>query len=123
MLFYERDDIVRTSYFARYKGPDGINIAMKPVPGFKGPSYPALYPKWSFLSQYKKDNDKHAYTKAYYEQVLSHLDPQEVYNDLKDKTLLCWEKAGLFCHRRIIADWLKHELGVTVLEVGSDSFT
>jgi len=108
---------MQTSYFAKYKHPDGVNIAIKPAPGFSGPSYPALYPKWSFLKKYKDDGDEYAYTLAYHEQVLGNLDPQEVWNDLKDHTLLCWEKSGKFCHRRIVADWLKKTIGANVPEV------
>lgn len=31
--------------------------------------------------------------------------------------LLCWEPNGEFCHRRLVADWFKKELGVEVLEL------
>jgi len=102
---------MRTSYFAKYKNSDGINIAIKPAPGFTGESYPDLFPKWSFLKQYKIDGDEQAYTEAYYDEVLNHLDPYKVWNDLKDKTLLCWEKSGSFCHRRIVAEWLENSIG------------
>ena len=108
---------MKTSYFAKYKGADGVNIAIKSAPGFKGESYPALYPKWSFLKKYKQDGDKDAYTKEYYKQVLSKLDPVEVYEDLKEKTLLCWEKPGSFCHRRLVARWLQQNIGTEVPEV------
>lgn len=108
---------MKTSYFAKYKGSDGVNIAIKPAPGFAGPSYPDLYPKWSFLKQYKIDGDEVAYTKAYHDEVLSKLEPEVVWEQLKDRTLLCWERTGSFCHRRVVADWLKRELGVTVLEI------
>jgi uncharacterized protein (DUF488 family) len=107
---------MQTSYFAKYKNTDGVNIAIKPAPGFTGPSYPALYPKWSFLKQYKIDGNEQTYTEAYYAQVLNHLDPQKVWDDLKDSTLLCWEKTGKFCHRRIVAKWLKDALNVDVGE-------
>lgn len=108
---------MKTSYFAKYKLPDGVNIAAKPAPGFDGPSYPALYPKWSFFKKYKEDGDEEAYTKAYNEKVLAHLDPNKVWSDLKNCTLLCWEKSGTFCHRRIVADWLKRTINVDVIEV------
>ena len=107
---------MQTSYFAKYRESDGVNIAIRHPSGFKGISYTSLFPKWSFLSQYKVDGDEEAYTKAYYEQVLSKLDPYKVYVDLKDCTLLCWEKSGSFCHRRLVADWLEKELGVYIPE-------
>ncbi len=108
---------MNTSYFAVYRGNNGINIAIKPVTGFKGPSYPELYPQWSFLLKYKEDGDEDAYTKEYYKLVLNRLDPNKVYEELKDKTLLCWERRGTFCHRRIVAGWIENETGMIVPEL------
>lgn len=34
-----------------------------------------------------------------------------------DAILLCWEASGNFCHRRLVADWFKKELGIEVLEL------
>jgi len=107
---------MKTSYFAKYKGSNGVNIAIKPAPGFNGESYPDLFPKWSFLKQYKKDGDENSYIESYRTEVLSKLDPQKVYADLKDKTILCWEKSGSFCHRRIVAHWLQQHTGLEVPE-------
>jgi uncharacterized protein (DUF488 family) len=109
---------MRTSYFAKHKADDGVSIAIKAPPGFTGSSYPPLYPKWSFLKKYREDGDEDSYTKAYYDQVLNKLDPKEVYLYLEDSTLLCWEKSGSFCHRRIVAAWLKKTIGVDVEEIG-----
>lgn len=107
---------MKTSYFAKYKGNLGVNIAIKPAPGFKGTSYPPLFPKWSFLSQYKKDSDENSYTEAYYDQVLNKLDPMQILEEIGGNTLLCWEKSGTFCHRRIVAEWIFNETGVIVPE-------
>jgi len=107
---------MKTSYFAKYRGDKGVSIAAKAPPGFKGETYPALYPKWSFLGRYKEDGDEDKYTKAYYDEVLSKLDPEKVYADLKGKVLLCWERSGSFCHRRIVAEWLERELEVEIPE-------
>lgn len=108
---------MRTSYFSLYKKPDAVGIAMV-TPDWYGPcrTYPDLFPKKSFLFKYKKDHNEEDYIQAYYEQVLSKLDPEKVYEDLKDNTLLCWEKAGKFCHRRLVAAWLELSLGVEVPE-------
>jgi hypothetical protein len=54
----------------------------------------------------------------YYAKVLSRLDPQEVFEDLgEDAVLLCWEKSGTFCHRRMVADWFKDQLNIQVDEL------
>ena len=108
---------MKTSYFAKYKNDDGVSIAIKSPTWFIGDSYPDLFPRWSFLQQYFKDHDEDAYVVAYYDQILSKLDPNKVFTDLKDKTLLCWEKSGEFCHRRIVAEWLRINLGISVPEV------
>ncbi|MDR1254623.1 MAG: DUF488 domain-containing protein [Puniceicoccales bacterium] len=63
--------------------------------------------------------------KTYREEILSKLSPIEVYNDLvemtnkankKDLALLCYEKPGDPCHRRIVAEWLEEGSNISVLE-------
>ena len=93
-----------------------VNIAVKPPPYFVGMYYPDLYPQWDFLEQYKIDGDEQKYTRAYYDLVLNRLDPEKVYKGLKGFTLLCWEKPGMFCHRRIVAQWIQDNLGIEVPE-------
>jgi len=107
---------LKTSYFAKYHEADGVSIALKSVSGFRGRVYPDLYPTWDLLNEYKKTGDEKKYIKQYHEDVLSKLDPQKVYNDLKDCVLLCWEKSGKFCHRRIVAKWIEKNIGVEVPE-------
>ena len=60
---------------------------------------------------------KEAYTQRYYNETLSKLDPQKVYNDLDGKILLCHEPPGAFCHRQLVARWLESSLGVKVVEL------
>ena len=108
---------MKTSYFAKYSEDDGISIAIKSPDWFDGPSYSDLFPKWDMINAFKKTRDEDEYVTAYYSEILSKLDPEKVWEDLKDKTLLCWERSGSFCHRRIVADWLENTLGVKVLEV------
>lgn len=105
-----------TSYFARYKGDNGISIALKSPSWFKGLLYPALFPRWSFLSPYKQTGDIETFTWEYHKQVLRHLNPELVYEDLRDHVLLCWEKPSDFCHRRLVASWIEKELGIVVPE-------
>lgn len=107
---------MKTSCFSKFKRGTGVCIALRHPDNFKGACYPPLFPKWSFLSKYFKDGDKEAYTREYRRQILSKLNPEKVYSDLKDSTLLCWEPAGEFCHRRLVAQWLEESLGVKVEE-------
>jgi hypothetical protein len=63
--------------------------------------------------------DEDEYTQRYRAEVLSKLDPARVYSDLgEDAVLLCWERPGAFCHRRLVAEWFEENLGVLVPEVG-----
>lgn len=108
---------MNTSYFAKYKGTSGCSIAMYPIKGFTGIKYPDLYPSWYYIMDYKKTGNEEAYIKEYYKEVLNKLNPQKVYNELKDYTLLCYEKSGDFCHRRVVANWIETELGIEVPEI------
>jgi hypothetical protein len=108
-----------TSCFSNYKKSKrtGVGIAIKSPDWYTGFLYPPLYPKKDFLFKYFRDHDEESYTKSYYLRVLSVLDPQEVYDDLKDCVLLCYEKSGKFCHRRLVADWIYNEIGIYVPEL------
>ena len=45
------------------------------------------------------------------------MDPKEVYNNLNNCILLCYEEGTNFCHRYIVAYWLEITLGIKVDEV------
>lgn len=67
---------------------------------------------------YKEDGDEEFYTKQYYKEVLDKLDPKEIYDEIgEDSVLLCWEKPGSFCHRRIVAKWLEDNLSIKIEEL------
>jgi len=108
---------MRTGYFARYRGSKGVSIALYPIKGYTGRRYPPLYPSPEILAQFKRDGDTRQYMDRYYDEILSKLDPKKVWEDLgEDAVLLCYEKAGDFCHRRLVAEWLSYELGVDIPE-------
>lgn len=81
--------------------------------------YRLLCPGWKLVHQFKDGmitQDEYAY--LYHEEILSQLDPSKVYADLGDDAiLLCWEKPGVFCHRRIVAKWLHDNLHIKVSEL------
>jgi len=105
--------MIQTSYFAKYKKSDGISIARGTPKWFHGDQFPDLFPSWKLI---KGNFSKKEYTRIYYEEVLSKLRPSGIAALLDGKTLLCWEKSGDFCHRRIVAEWLYNELGIIVKE-------
>jgi len=108
---------MKTSNFFVYKGGSGISIARSTPRGWTGATYWKLAPPWKLIADYKQDGDKAKYTEGYYKLVLDKLDPNEVYAELKDKVLLCWESPGDFCHRRLVAEWLEKNLSIEVPEL------
>ena len=72
-----------------------------------------LAPSWNLI----KEKDEEIYTRRYYDEVLSKLDPRQVYEELgPNAILLCWEAPGEFCHRRLVAQWLSENLGIDIPE-------
>lgn len=91
---------------------------------YQGKSYPKLAPKLSFWKVWhdnigvisEEENIKY-YIKEYWEQVLSKLNPEEVYRELDYSILLCYESNMEFCHRHIVAAWFEILLGIKIPEV------
>ena len=114
--------MIYTSYFANRDihnaGLRLVAVSLSVPRGFHCERYNALAPTRELINiaHYGKIDE---YTKLYSEQVLSHLDPLKVYRELDGSILLCWEKAGKFCHRRLIADWLAKATGLDVKELGT----
>ncbi len=110
---------MNTSYYAKYKGDNGVSIAAKCPHWFNGRQYKKLAPNYSLLMAYKNNLiNEVEYTEQYYKEVLNNLDARQIYEELgEDAVLLCWEKSGSFCHRHLVADWLRNKLGVEVLEL------
>lgn len=91
---------------------------------YQGQCYSKLAPKKGFweiwhnnIGKISEEENNKYYIKQYYKEVLSLLDPMEVYNDLEYTTLLCYEDANEFCHRHIVAEWINLLLDEEVYEV------
>jgi hypothetical protein len=53
--------------------------------------------------------------------ILAKLSPQACWEALPTSAaLLCYESAGVRCHRRLVAEWLESNLDVTITEFGYD---
>jgi hypothetical protein len=108
VFVYDVSSQTVTSYSARYK--EGIwtplSIAQGSPNWYTGAEYDALKPPWDLITRYKRDGNAALYTAGYYTQVLNRLDRDEVRKHVRGHALLCWERAGEFCHRRIVAEWL-----------------
>lgn len=115
--------MIYTSYFAKLKAlPDNvipISICGKAPEWYKGLQYKKVAPKYGFFMEWKQNHDNDYYIKCFKEQVLDTLDASTVVADLKriagtvengegkDIALICYEKPFDFCHRHLVADWLK----------------
>ena len=96
--------------------------------GFNGPSFSPLAPKLSFwkawynsIGRIPDDINNYHYIRQYYEQVLKHLDPNDIINYFIDETILLnYEYNTELCHRHIVAYWLERNLGIKVEEVKVD---
>ena len=110
---------MNTSYFAKSANKyHAVSIAGQAPLWFSGRCYKKLAPKISFFKKYKEDGDEAFYREQYQKEVLDKLNPQEVYKELgENAVLLCWEKSGDFCHRRLVAEWLMKHLGIEIMEL------
>ena len=110
---------MNTSYYSLSADhQNAVSIAGKAPEWFRGRKYRKLAPKLWFFKKYKEDGDTEFYTKQYYTEVLNKLDPQQVYDELGENSiLLCWEAPDKFCHRHIVAEWLSKNLHIEVSEL------
>ena len=113
--------MIYTTYFAKLKSlPKNIMpiaICAKSPAGYRGCSYNALAPKYDFYSKWKADKDTDYFSACYTAQVLDKLNPAQVVFDLYrqvgkdiydgDIALVCYEKSLDFCHRHLVAGWLR----------------
>ena len=112
--------MIYTTYFAKLKKlpetivpiaickwiPEGLRLGCY--------HYLELAPRPDFLLEYKRTGDTEKFTKCYNEQVLAKLDPHRLVEALidwvggKDIAFVCYEKPADFCHRHLVADWLRN---------------
>lgn len=117
---------IYTSYFAKMKKiPEDIlriSICGKAPDWYDGIQYKKVAPKYGFFQEWKKNHDNDFYIKHFNSEVLETLKAEEVYKDLEklsngnDCVLLCYEKSSDFCHRHLVANWLKENLNIEVVE-------
>lgn len=119
---------VYTSYYGNAAVLDLYNVVKIRI-ALYAPRYtkahencPSLAPSKSLLSDIKNDLIGPPEYTVRYEEELSQLNPEKVYQELldlgkgRDVVILCYEKPPDFCHRHIAANWFKDELGVELIE-------
>ena len=68
--------------------------------------YSPLKPSWELINHWKANHNEEYYRKVYGE-ILSRLDPHVVYETLNKSIILCYEGPNQFCHRHLVAEWLR----------------
>lgn len=113
---------MRTSYFANRRAaadPNAVAISRGVPRRFAGRVYDPLRPPWELVQRAKSGAlTAEEYERRYRAEILDRLDPATVRRELgDDAVLLCWERPGAACHRRIVAHWLEERLGIRVAEL------
>jgi hypothetical protein len=121
-------------FTSRWANRDLANLACLPVGISRGvPRWPLPYRYRTFraLAPSRKVfgiEDECEFAEAYKAQ-LETLGVEEIiaglagisqgHNNGRPLVLLCWEKPGQFCHRRLLANWIEKSVGVEVPELVS----
>lgn len=110
-----------TSYLAKNaKHPDAIAICAWVPPYYASVKrYPLLAPEMALVKLYKSNQvNQEEYTEEYFKTLKKRgVTAQQVVNDMHEGAImLCFEKPGEFCHRRLVAEWVETETGVVVPE-------
>ena len=125
--------MIYTSFFAKLKELEKhniipISICAKAPDWYKGLQYKKLAPKYGFFMEWKKNHDNEYYIEHFKKEVLDGLDVIRVLNELQilmpeeikinmqspfyinqdfHIALVCYEKPSDFCHRHLVAEWLR----------------
>ena len=118
---------INTANYNNCRTDNGISISgdRGKKAGFTGRCLPMLAPKKEFwqvwhdnIGKISEEENTKYYATEYYKQVLSKLDPQEVYDLIPEESiLLCYEENMDFCHRHLLAFWFELFLDVKTSEV------
>ena len=109
---------IYTSYFGKLdrlpKNIVPISICGKAPDWYTGLQFKKLAPKYEFFKQWEQTHNNEFYIKCYNEQVLQPLNVNEIVKELtelgqgNDIALICYEKPTEFCHRHLVATWLRN---------------
>ncbi len=90
----------------RYPGPHRLDITVKG----NNPIGRIFAPNWKMVNDWKASGNEQTYIKAYHELMLtSYYSWNEKWKELlqqKQVVLVCFCKAGTFCHRNLLAQYL-----------------
>ena len=117
-----------TSNFAKAKSLDNskylvVAISRYVPKGYSGVRELRFAPSRRLLMSYKKGLSSELYTKAFFNELIDKENVYSVFKDLaslshgRDIVLCCYEKAGDFCHRRLIADFVSSNWNYDIKEL------
>jgi hypothetical protein len=110
--------MIYTSYYRKVaQDPRTVMITRTVPKGYKGARFIQLAPPYHLFGL----NDPVLFRRRYREEVLSKLDAKEIARNFEGKILTCYEGPGKFCHREVVAEWLREEAGVEVREWEGES--
>jgi hypothetical protein len=92
-----------------------VAISLGVPRGWRGARCTVLAPSRPLI----KIMDPGTFMPLYKAQVLDRLDPHKIIKDLGGDNFImcCWEDAGVFCHRRVVAAWMQKHTGILVEEL------
>lgn len=118
--------MIYTGYWAKAdyyksKGLVPVGISGWSPDGYTGKTYKKLAPKYSWWKEWHDKNlSEQWYTEKYYETVLNVLNPKDVVAEIQQMgdnvILLCFETPEKFCHRHLVARWLREKINLDVCE-------
>lgn len=111
---------IQTSNYARNgNNPNSIAISYSCPKWYTGRQMVSLAPTWDLISGYKGGNVSEVdYTNIYLKTLQTRgLTPQSILEFVpNDAILLCYESPSDFCHRRVLAEWIRLNTGIEIPE-------
>lgn len=111
--------MIYTSNYARqHTNPKAVGISCTVPVWYKGAHIKTLGPTWEMVKASKDGRLSHEdYTTQYIELLERRIIDASLFEQMEDGTmLLCYESPGDFCHRRILAEWVKSKTGFIIPE-------
>lgn len=117
-----------TSCFSFAKSLDAskffvVSISRFPPRWFKGYKCKEFAPSASLLRRYRQGLSKEAYTSEFMSSVMESQDVHKVFEGLavlacrRDIVLCCFEGEDEFCHRQLVASYVKSRWGYSIKEL------
>lgn len=111
---------VYTSYYAKacreFPSHRLLSISLGTPSGFTGNFVRELNPTENLLISYKSNKITwEEYEEIYEKDILSNLNAKEIYEKCKGRILLCYCGDFEHCHRKLVLNWLRKNLGDSII--------